>query len=620
MSQSDYQRLRELLLRPEQQRLDELESLAVTPQQRLDEMEQVLPAALERAGDDGRLGPALSKPLKHGLDKAIREDASGLADVLFPIMGPSIRRAIAESLRDFIGSFNASVAQAVSWQGLRWRFEALRCGRSYGEVVLSHTLSYRVEQALLIHRDSGLVVSKAELSEVVANDSDAFSAMLSAIQDFVSDSLQGQSELSTLDMGERTIWIIRGPHAHLACIISGLPQPGLREFLADVLDEAHTSYGALLKDFSGDPSSVAGVDRFTQRCLGQPVKKDEQEPPRWPMLVLLLVLVALLAWLLGRDSLTVPERIELVLQDQPGVLLQSLQKRHGRWDLQLLRDPDAVSVSSLLADLGLDDSELQVRQHAYQSLDARLALPRLRRSLKMPDALNASLQDSRLILSGRATWAYIQRLEQAPWLPPGVDIIDTSAVELEYGLEPLKAALAEGVDVDVVDGQLQFRGTAKLGWIRDLKNWAARYSQIPLAQQQGLVPVEWRQMQTLVSELNGQSLYFAEIVNLAPGEQTKLGVLRDKLKRLDQLSQELEVAVRARLTAWSDGLGTQERNEQLRALRAAKIAENINPESRLKMSLQQRAHPEYLQAQVADLMLRRVDIEVQLAKPPEVWK
>jgi predicted ABC-class ATPase len=53
---------------------------------------------------------------------------------------------------------NHSLDISISWQGVKWRLEAMRTGKPFGEVVLLHTLRYRVEQVFPIQRESGLLL------------------------------------------------------------------------------------------------------------------------------------------------------------------------------------------------------------------------------------------------------------------------------------------------------------------------------------------------------------------------------------------------------------------------------------------------------------------------------
>ena len=49
-----------------------------------------------------------------------------------------------------VESMNRVMEQSLSMRSVTWRIEALRSGRSFSEVMLSHTMNYRVEQLFLI--------------------------------------------------------------------------------------------------------------------------------------------------------------------------------------------------------------------------------------------------------------------------------------------------------------------------------------------------------------------------------------------------------------------------------------------------------------------------------------
>ena len=63
-------------------------------------------------------------------------------------------------------------------------------------------LLYSVEQVFLIHRKSGLLLMHVAAKDSVLKDADMISGMLTAIQDFLSDSFaEGGQELETVDAG-----------------------------------------------------------------------------------------------------------------------------------------------------------------------------------------------------------------------------------------------------------------------------------------------------------------------------------------------------------------------------------------------------------------------------------
>src|ERR1700722_7959800 len=127
-----------------------------------------------------------------------------LADALFPVMGPAIRKSITETLRGMLESFNEALDNSFSARGLKWRVEAMRTGKPFAEIVLMHSLLYRVEQVFLIHRETGLVLNHLVAPTVATQDPDMIAGMLSAIQQFVRDSFHSRSAetLGSLNVGE----------------------------------------------------------------------------------------------------------------------------------------------------------------------------------------------------------------------------------------------------------------------------------------------------------------------------------------------------------------------------------------------------------------------------------
>jgi OOP family OmpA-OmpF porin len=113
-----------------------------------------------------------------------------------------------------VQSLNKTLEYSVSTKGLRWRWEALTTGKKFAEVVLLHTLRYRVAQIFLIHRESGLLLQHVTDDEDI-RDVDLASGMLTAIQDFVRDSFGADEteSLKTMAFGNQTIWIETGPRA-----------------------------------------------------------------------------------------------------------------------------------------------------------------------------------------------------------------------------------------------------------------------------------------------------------------------------------------------------------------------------------------------------------------------
>jgi len=153
----DLSELRRLIARPEQDGLRELRERLDDKERRAHDVAKVLPEAVKlSANRSDELNRALRPAVEGSIRESIEKRPQAFIDALHPIIGPVVRRSIAESLRTLLQSLNQTLEQSFSWQGLKWRFEAMRTGRSFAEVVMLRSLVYRVEQIFLIHRETSL--------------------------------------------------------------------------------------------------------------------------------------------------------------------------------------------------------------------------------------------------------------------------------------------------------------------------------------------------------------------------------------------------------------------------------------------------------------------------------
>src|SRR6186713_1618651 len=185
---AEYEELRRLLLSREREQIRELRERISDKESRSRDIASVLPEAIILSRERG---DELTRALRPAVDSSIRESIELRPDTyveaLHPIIGPMVRRSIAESLRRLLQSLNQTLEHTFSWRGLKWRFEAWRTGRSFAEVVMLRSLVYRVEQLFLIHRQTSMALLHATADASLTKDSDMVAGMLSAIQDFVRD-------------------------------------------------------------------------------------------------------------------------------------------------------------------------------------------------------------------------------------------------------------------------------------------------------------------------------------------------------------------------------------------------------------------------------------------------
>ena len=222
-------------------------------------------------------------------------DAGVFVDALHPIIGPIVRKSVAETLRRLLQSFNQTLEHTFSWRGLKWRWEALRTGRSFAEVVMLRSLVYRVEQLFLIHRETSLSLLHVTSDPALSKDSDMVAGMLSAIQDFARDSFATGEDaaLEEFRVGELQVWIVPGRHAYLAAVIRGNPSLELRPALEETIETVHVLKGSALAEFAGDASAFESLRpelELALRAQYARTKKEGKSTRAWIVIMLIAAL------------------------------------------------------------------------------------------------------------------------------------------------------------------------------------------------------------------------------------------------------------------------------------------------------------------------------------------
>ena len=385
-----YARLRELLVGPEQARLEELQRRLDDRQLRTEDLSQVIAEAITlRLRRDRSLQHALNPLVEDAVRISVARDPGILASTLYPIIGAAVRKSVAHALRGLVDSINQTLERSLSLESLKWRIEARRTGKSFGEIALIHSLRYRVEQVFLIHRESGLLLAHAARAEQIVQDSDLVSGMLTAIQDFVRDSFTGAGgqEVETIELGEFNLWVQHGPAATLAAVVSGTPPPELRDLLERTLEQIHGDFAAPLSTFKGDTSAFAATQPLLQGLLlgqGATVAKHKSRGFFIAAAVAVLALVAAGTFLLVRHQ-SRWDKLLLRLRSEPGIVLTNADKSWGRYRLSGLRDPLSTDPETLIRDSGIDPAQVTAHWEPYVSLHAKFRAERRFRSEK--DAL-----------------------------------------------------------------------------------------------------------------------------------------------------------------------------------------------------------------------------------------
>ena len=504
--------LRTLLLGPAEKQIAEVHERLTDPRRQLKEVSHVLPAAIRSRKDD-ELTDALAPTVAAALQQSVRKNPKPLADAIFPIIGPAIRKAIAAALSGMVQSLNQSMTYSLSVKGLKWRVEALRTGKSFAEVVLLKTLRYRVEQVFLIHKETGLLLQQASAPGIKVQDADMVSAMLTAIQDFVHDSFatpQGD-ELETLQVGELTVWIERGPLAVLAAVIRGNAPQDLRLVLQETLERIHLQFGQALSAFQGDASPFEDTAPLLEDCLEAHYDTGQDATSRrriTPLTVIVsLLVIGLLVWgfFWLRDKRRWDGYVER-LRNEPGIVVSESGTREGKRFLSGLRDPLARDPTLVMQEFQINPNDVVSHWETFQSLTPEFALSRAQSLLSPPATVKLSVKDGALVAEGFATHEWVTETRRAARFLPGLaGIHDEKLLDLNRIQDPL-----------------------------------------------------------LMFQLDRS--------DLVPGQDEKFNLLVGDIERLQALAVELKKNVRLEISGHADGTGTEARNAALSEERARSIA------------------------------------------------
>lgn len=576
---NDLDQLKELLFGNEKKALDALVRRLEVPESRINDVADVLPEAVTRSyNQDERLGRALSQPVEYSISEAIRREPKKFADALFPIMGPAIRKSIAEAIKSLLQSINNATSTSLSPSA---RFSAWRAGVPFGQWVLSQSLVYRVDQVYLIDPESGLLVSHLHHPEVETVDEEAVSAMLTAVQDFIRDSfVKGEGGgLDSAVIGEFTVWISQGPHAMLACVIRGVPPVEFKTQIASVNEHVHLRHTQDLQEFDGRTGSIGGLDLELETLLQTRLKADDEEDNAkrglnlWALIPLLALLGLGLYWFIA--GMLVEHKMGKLaeaIEQAPGLFATQVERDGLNVTVRGLRDPLAADPMQLATGSGLKSARTDLQFLPFQSLEMELVESRLKDVLLPPEGVTLRLDQQTLFVEGSAPVAWQERLQTLAPVIGGVTEIDTSGLRSDDAslLLQLKEYLTppESVSLSVNNGVALVAGEANAEWRQKLANVQVAVPGLVSVNSEALRSLESVQLKSLYTSLDGRSVGFPRSAQLAVGQDANLLETVKLLNSLDALCEKIQCSHRVKIVGHADDVGTAAYNEALMLRRA----------------------------------------------------
>ncbi len=396
----------------------------------VDRLSEALPEAIIKRGDDRLMIQAFTPVVQKTLDAATQGDPDEFARRLLPSIRRSIRMIVEETVDKVVTQLNYSLEHSLN---IRWRIEALQSGRPFSEVVLAHTLKYRVEQVLLIHKETGLLLNQVNHEEGSSEDGDLISSMLSAIQSFIQDSFKvgNQSQLENVRMGDFELFIEQEKDVVIAAAVRGVPTADLEHVLEDATNYLQLVFDKELKSFDGDTSVFEDTEDTLRACL----KSDFEVPSKKPNPILIAALSALGLFIVLSLGFNIYRGQQWrgyinTLKSEAGIMVTQENRRGGRYEISGLRDSYAKDPTELLKLHNINPQKVTAKWEGYAATDPILLEQRLKATLKAPATALISVDSNRnVIFKGYACENWSSIALTLTRMLPGVNQVDTSAFE-----------------------------------------------------------------------------------------------------------------------------------------------------------------------------------------------
>nr|WP_136251063.1 hypothetical protein [Ningiella ruwaisensis] len=353
-AEEDLAKIRELIARAP------IEAYFNDEKQRMRESvrEVITQSLIDREKQDKSVSASIEPMIQASIRHSFTNQRQALVNEIFPLIGELVRKYVASALREFLEKTNSIIENSVSLKGLVWRYKAWRAGIPFAQYLVAQTHLFKVEQVLLIHNETGMLLNSANIKGEQAHQGDLISAMLTAISDFVSDSFSNsehQQQLDEIKTDRFTLHVFRGPLATLAVAVIGNISSKARRDIQSSLEQIHIRYQNALNDFSGDADTLSASKAELDDCLLAEQKPDYKKKKR-PIfaLALIIAVIGLLAYYVFLRWETQKAYTEIVaIPDTQGVIpvnVELMGIRHLQ--VTLLRSPDAISPAQWLAQSG----------------------------------------------------------------------------------------------------------------------------------------------------------------------------------------------------------------------------------------------------------------------------
>ena len=504
--------------------------------------EVVVEALHDRQCKDDALTHILTPVVTKSVESSVQGQSEKFVGYFYPIVGRLVRKSVTAFLAEFIEKTNEILENSLTLKSIKWRFMAWRAGMSFSQYVASQTFVYRVEQILLIHNETGILLNSVSYNETDSANGELVSAMLTAINDFVTDSFERptgaeEQNLEVVKTADFSLVIKRGPSMMLVAAVKGNIPQDLSIRLEDTNESIHQMFTTDVDSFNGDTAPFEATTPLLQPCLITKNRDDAKGEARKPP-YLAIGLLSILCLGLGAlifNAYEHQQRLTKVMSigEQPGIVVNRAEKAGWRSiRLDILRDPSAQEVSQWLRDAEVEAKWVDVTEKPFLSLEPKMVSARIAEVVKRYPSVEMFTTDAESRLSGELSFARYRALFSELVAVAGI----RQAEMLSGGIEVTPLAGSKTDERSVRSALLQ-SAIAKIN-------------------------------QTEIAFESGSS-------SLTASARAKLALLADQMVSTIELAQQLSVNVGLIVMGASDTTGGSQFNQQLSEQRAQTVRQYL---------------------------------------------
>ncbi|MGB7891407.1 MAG: OmpA family protein [Microcoleus sp.] len=227
---------------------------------------------------------AIAPEMATAIKQQIHLKREAMSDALYPIIGSTILKYIAEMMREI----NEKLEASLSPEAISRKIKAKLQGISEAELLMKETTPLSVKAVFLIQAKSGLVISAVQKSEREQLESEMVAGMLTAIRAFVNDCISQSgniAEIDAIEYGTSTIVLEVAGSCYLAVVMQGETRQWFKYKMRSIFNNIVQEYGTQIQSFNGDPATVPPeVNSKLQKLIDTEVKAKSPKLPILPII------------------------------------------------------------------------------------------------------------------------------------------------------------------------------------------------------------------------------------------------------------------------------------------------------------------------------------------------